>query len=203
MKEEIPYVIDIIGTLTTKRTKIKFRNNSKTYSPLPITINQSFFKGWDCMMCGKCCRIKTDFVLEEITPELADKFLSTDIVINGQVKQIYYYKKDKDGCCYLKENRCTIHEKKPLQCIVHPIHVDKMKDKLYLHKRQYKRNWRFGCKMCFNIYTENERQKDIYFFQRLLQLADRLEIKTYIPSILNYLKSLDLTNIPSIIFNSK
>lgn len=179
----IPYIIEIVGNLTTKPITIE----GKKFKPRELVISDIFFRSWGCGCCAKCCRINTTLILADKIniPDFHQNFIPTEININGNKKTIYIYNKGGGGCKYLNErNMCTIESIKPLQCKIHPNHVDIIKEKLYLRKRQYGRNWKFGCQIQFTEYNKIQQLRDIAFFNELNNLAKKLGIETHIPRIL-------------------
>lgn len=75
-----------------------------------------------CRMCGKCCRI---FYIPLTEEELRSRKFKTEFDYE-QIKNVLFdeiekncwniLKRNKNGCVYLKGNKCTIHNNKPKYC---------------------------------------------------------------------------------------
>lgn len=183
----IPYIIEIVAKLTLEPVVIE----GQKFIPRELVISDTFFRNWACGMCAKCCKINTTLLLADKIdiPNFYENFIPTEISVNNKKKIVYIYNKGGGGCKYLTDqNYCSIETVRPLQCRVHPIHIDKIREKIYLRKRQYGRNYKFGCLIKFGEYNKIQQMKDILFFKDLNKLAEKLGIKTHIPSIIKHLE---------------
>jgi hypothetical protein len=85
---------------------------------------------------------------------------------------------------------CSIHKWKPIHCampLIRIIHRDKL-DTTFLIKKQYGYSWAFGCPVQFKPFDLTELEEiDIPVLQRLQESAEDLDIKTYLPEIIQWL----------------
>lgn len=87
--------------------------------------------GGECKQCGKCCSFDSGYLVEGDVSKIA-KFLriSEKELKEKYLQKIYMYgkevlkpktiKKERHygACIFLKDNKCSIHEVKPLNCKV-------------------------------------------------------------------------------------
>jgi len=151
--------------------------------------------GEKCEQCGKCCSYGSGFMLESEIPRIAqflniekDKFIKDFLeeseIFHTKVFKIKPFKKaDKPygPCMLLQDNKCRIHNVKPLHCIVG--NCSEHGDDLH--------TW-FILNYCLNIYDpESIRQYASYLETggRLLKGAELERLfpdKAKLKRILNY-----------------
>ena len=90
---------------------------------------------------------------------------------------------------------CTIHEMKPTHCAMPLIQINnyrvkESKTSSSLLKRQYGRNWAFGCPIKFEPFDYEEFVNwDLPVLRRLLVNAEDLGLNTWLGEIIDYLES--------------
>lgn len=87
-----------------------------------------------CKMCGECCRkFAISVTYSDIIrwrDEKRDDIISEIYWYNGKLGQGFYFTKTltaingKSICPFLKENKCSINDTKPLRCKTYPIKTD-------------------------------------------------------------------------------
>ena len=193
MNETTFYLFDAICRLVKEKTIIEIGNIQKEYMSFKkIVLSKGFFQSSNCQCCGICCN-KINTSLFTFKKQVNNHFSAKErlrVLTNNSEKEtnIYCYYK-KTGCVYLKDNKCNIHKDKPLQCRITPIHIDKMRDTIYIRKRQYKRNFRFGCGMLFEKFNVKTLKSDIILFEQIQEKMQKIGINTFLPEIIQYLNS--------------
>lgn len=86
---------------------------------------------------------------------------------------------------------CIIHVVKPTNCAFSLRVCDsKREDIILLTKKQYGRNWVFGCPAEFGEFNREEFEMyDLKALRSLLRIAEDLGISTFLPEIINWLES--------------
>ena len=89
-----------------------------------------------CEMCGNCCKYPDKIALNDSDIcLLADHFkISTQEVINKyiHVSGKNFFFKQSHPCQFLKDNKCSIYQSRPLTCRVFPIHFKKFYPVIYI-----------------------------------------------------------------------
>lgn len=192
-------MLEDFGRLTKRKIKVQVKDKIVTYKPAKhIILSAIFFKRGLCIACGNCCKkIDTNlFVTEPIHEDLKKEFnvkipvIVKNGLLNKKKTNVFVYSKSKN-CGFLDEdNKCKIHKNKPLQCRIHPIHIDTLRDSIYIKKRQYKRNFAFGCQMEFKKFGYKRLVNyDIPFLKDMDKMAKQLGFDTYLPEVINYLEA--------------
>jgi Fe-S-cluster containining protein len=96
---------------------------------------------FSCIGCGACCKLPEGRVqLTEDEAQIIAKLLKLNL---NQFLEKYASLEDgiiklfdscEGYCIFLKENRCTIYEKRPLQCQTFPFWPENLKSKFRWHK---------------------------------------------------------------------
>ena len=74
--------------------------------------------GVECKQCGHCCSHGTGYVLVSEAGKYDEKYLEEKKVFNTKVFKFKTKGKPFGKCVFLKNNKCSIHKKKPLHCRV-------------------------------------------------------------------------------------
>ena len=191
-------LFDIIGKFVIESTTIEINGKTIKYEPSKkIEITDAFFRNFNCQRCGNCCQ-KTQIDLfwtendyYDLPNNIKDYARCISIKVDGREEHLWMYKNDNKECHFYKFNKqeeissCEIHRWKPIICWLTPIWIDKIKDTVVIHKRIIKRNWKYGCKMKL---CKVNLKEDIKKFERLNNITNYLQIKTYLPQIIAYLE---------------
>lgn len=97
--------------------------------------------GFVCSRCGRCCGDTEDAVrhilllrsdADRISKETSLDFHEFADEVAGFEPYIYEMKKPEDGkCFFLKDNRCSIYELRPLICRFYPFELRNLGDNRY------------------------------------------------------------------------
>ncbi|MFA5395566.1 MAG: YkgJ family cysteine cluster protein [Methanogenium sp.] len=204
----VVYMFQYIYRLTKHDITITFAKNYKlkVSPPKKVEISEKFFRNFKCSTCGECCSKRPvslvylaskavcfDNYVDDLTVLDIKKCHNFVVKINEKSYEIKAYQNDSKRCRFLKDNLCQIHSIKPLHCALPHMHIDGNKQGIArLTKRQYGRNWLFGCKaketsFDYNVY----RDWDLPLLRKLCDLAQALDLDTWWPEILVYLENLD------------
>ena len=110
-----------------------FRNylkgkGSKEVDKVVQELNKDVSSQIDCTQCGNCCKtINAAFTSDEAeitAPHLniSGKSFLAKYCQHHELDDIYYIK--NPPCVFLKENKCTVYEKRPASCAEYP-HLNK------------------------------------------------------------------------------
>jgi uncharacterized protein len=116
-------------------------------------MNEPWFKNglrFKCTGCGKCCTGSDGYVFlspEDLislsrhfnlsVQELIDRYTR---IVDGQICLLDA--PDSDECIFLKDNRCTAYESRPIQCQAFP---------WWLHNLKSPESWRSAAEHCEGI----------------------------------------------------
>ena len=188
-------------------------NGKETKHPVQksILIGASFFRKFVCSCCGWCEHIRPTldyfpFELKRIDKKDIKKDLKQfTFNINNKEKHIIMYDQldhNNNKCKYTCNNLCLIHSYKPFSCALEPIKIRVKGNNSYLSKAKFGRSWliRDGhtaqCK--FEKFDTNQfNNLDMPLLLKLEEIANYLEINTWLPEIIRYLKSIDLNQLPN------
>lgn len=109
---------------------------------------------------------------------------------------------------FLKDNKkyCRIHEYRCITCGFPHMEMwtNPSRNSGFLGHKQFGRNFRLGCQVDIKRPLDQETLNDnIYWLERLNIVADYFNIDTYLPEVINFLKTVDVNNPPKydIVFN--
>ena len=184
---------EYIGKLAVNPVEIEFHERELTLTPpKEIKISELFFRSAVCKQCGRCCgkfdKVKywcifsesdlknIEFKLPANTRVKWRKEITEDVIkVDGREYPIYYFKHDKEHCQFLKDNKvtvCELHQCKPLHCRFPPIKLKQIKDRVYVTKEAYGRNYRFGCPIKFKPFDRQEFENwDLAVFAQLKNIS--------------------------------
>jgi Fe-S-cluster containining protein len=130
---------------------------------------------FNCSKCGLCCGDTPSKTRHVLLPWLDAKEIArfTDkpigdfaTPINGKRPYVFEMRKTPDGkCVFLKDNKCTIYEIRPLICMFYPFELKTCESGVY--------SFRFTeeCPGIFAANVEQNKALDREFFMELLNLA--------------------------------
>jgi len=184
--------VTINGTLYSARTR--------------VTISPCFFRDFVCQGCGKCCRVNThlfytlpEMLVNNISPDdlrnqgFVEAPLTIESLAGKHAEVLFVSKWNVQTKCpwQLADNKCMIHDTKPIQCTLTPLHLDynKRTQTVRLTKRLFGRNWRFGCPMIKVPTTPEILDADMKKLMTLYLIAESFGIDTWIPEIITKLAS--------------
>lgn len=135
-----------------------------------------------CCKCGLCCgdtETKMRHVLllkhdvERIAKYVGREIKAFTVDIIGRTPYIYEMQKSKSGkCIFLKDNKCTIYEARPLICRFYPFELSTNDEGIYVFRTTEE---------CPGVHVQNTQGKgkklDLDFFMILLNLA-RVEFES-------------------------
>lgn len=195
--------LEMLSKVAKKSFAFEQGGNVTTYgAPKQVYISQTFFRRFDCQMCGWCCIRATleyyPFQLDAIKGKQIESNLKKEIfTINGVEKFILKYDQldhDCRKCKFLKPTTCMIHDQHSFNCRLEPIKMRRRGDKGYLMKTHPGRRWvrREGiqaqCKF-FDYSMEQLRDHDLPLLEEMNRIAEYLGIETWLPEIINRLKT--------------
>jgi hypothetical protein len=173
--------------------------------PDHVVISSLFFRKDICKQCGWCCR--RVFTLDYLTNDniLAQTQRTVPVPlrirINGKTRTMKdfnysYIQKSPAVCDYLTSPvGCKIHGKHPLSCRLELIKViSDSKGTSRLTKQGYGRGWMKDCTgvkaSCeFGPFDRTQfEQRDLPAVIELQKIADKLEIQTWLPEIIEQLR---------------
>ena len=170
--------------------------------PTQVTISRYFFRNFKCLMCSRCCSKvrfyncydEVEFLGEfkKLYPDEVPLFEKSELKLNGNSYNLYNRKhRDVEGCHYLSKAGCGIHLLNPIHCRVPLVKIKRVKDRTYLSKEQYGRNWQFGCEAVFpgELSVDNVTADEKNTLNRILKVSESYNIKTWLPEILDYLNT--------------
>lgn len=102
---------------------------------------------------------------------------------------------------FLKDNKkyCRIHEYRCITCGFPHMEMwtNPSRNSGFLGHKQFGRNFRLGCQVDIKRPLDQETLNDnIYWLERLNIVANYFNIDTYLPEVINFLKTVDVNNPP-------
>jgi len=209
-------LIKYLGVLTKELVFVTVGNKTQQYDPSKkVIISEKFFRSGKCKMCGRSCNVdfslaftESDYIRirdSEDSDEKSELLVGLDVVTISIQKYdslntfpSYLYVNKNKRCDFavpfnedgIEKWRCSIHKIKPVHCALPLLQIDRYKkDRTRVIKRQYGRNWAFGCPVEFEPFDYDEFVNwDLYNLKRLKQNADDLGLRTWLPEIVDYLE---------------
>ncbi len=149
--------------------------------------------------------------------EFMESLEEREVIVNGKAKKLYVSVRDKESpivtfhgtperkpmkrCRWLNSgedhtiglhwDKCKIHPYRSVTCRIPHMRIKESGDGKYgiLGVQSYGRNWQLGCPAKFEeVIDENDIQSKINTLSILQQYAEDLEIETYLPDVIKYLK---------------
>jgi Fe-S-cluster containining protein len=172
-----------------------------------VKISPSFFRGYECKQCGYCCKnvslewLACDFP-ERLVNDLNTQVLFSPIINGNQpviVRRILS-PQSATKCRYLIDNACSIHDCSPFSCRFELFRVRETKDSGILTMQKSGRSWivREGTTAQCKIVpmTESFLDQAILYLGELGKFADDLQVKTWIPEIVEFLSTVKFPTFP-------
>ncbi len=86
---------------------------------------------------------------------------------------------------------CDIHPVKSITCIFPHSNMYHTNGVTHIRKQQFGRNWALGCPVAFTGFNlERFDTIDVPLFERLLRIANDMQVETYIPELLEWFQKL-------------
>ncbi|MEA1993902.1 MAG: YkgJ family cysteine cluster protein [Euryarchaeota archaeon] len=82
---------------------------------------------FECQQCGECCKSRwVPLTLSDIL-RIKNEAPSEEFLLVWNEKELVIERREWDnGCVFLEDNKCSIHEIKPLICRLYPIAVSEL-----------------------------------------------------------------------------
>lgn len=198
-------LLQLICRFAKKDVIIKVGDKTLTFkAPKKVSISALLFRGGYCQRCGRSCKVGFNLYYTqneyfELPQDFKKKLKPILIKVNNKEKYLWYFKNPTSftkNCAFLEYDLntlagCKIHEYNPIHCALPLIQVNQVKGKTLLIRRQYGRNYRFGCPVKF---TEFDRNKfiewDLLQLERLYQASKYLEVDTWLYEIIKTLEDI-------------
>jgi len=191
-----------IHAVSKENIELSYKDkNIRLLKSTEIKISPTFFKTIVCGGCGMCCGVGFYIILTEsdFTNINNDSFHLDKIVVNGNDIDISTLSYEKNHFCPFldtgKKYGCLIHGHHQITCHA-PFRIPLfVKNKVYWTKKMYGRNWAWKDKsmMCKaqvqrKVYTQDEKTRDISFFEHLERVCEDISIENTCPEIIDTIK---------------
>lgn len=194
----------IVGVYLASVTSEVFEYQRVRYSPLPIRISPTLFRGFECVArCGGCCpRFTLDFLPGEHVPRRIPVEMRRIYIDGRSVSVASDTQEDSSGhfCRNLDpfSGRCRIYAQRPFSCDFEPIRFVRRKSIIQLGQRMYGRGWAMkridggrGARCVFTNEASTPVEDIVLKFQRLADWASHFRIRTRIPQIIEWCQNGD------------
>lgn len=171
--------------ISTSTVEVQIDNEVIVFEPPKvITISPLLYRGDSCSMdCDKCCYFNFNLWAGcEPVPDTAH--LEHIIVNNHLTKPIFVEPHSKRLCPHLAKQGCAIHDINPIHCRMPLMKFKQVKNKVYITKEQFGRNWALGCPIKFGSYDLKAYGEDMNRLIRVKKVTDYFGIETAISAII-------------------
>jgi Fe-S-cluster containining protein len=165
-------------------------------------ISDNLFRSYNCLNygCSKCCK-KTRFwnIFSADQYEENKKIYDTEtysgknvtVKVNGKDKEFYIEDHTNTFCDHIDHEGefCRIHLTNPIHCALPLIKFKRVRNKTYVTKEYFGRNWNMKCPAVFVPMTEEGYEGLLYMMDRVKRFADEMEIETRIDDIIFEIKN--------------
>lgn len=202
LPKSIDKLFSYLGSITKEPFTVEFDKFKKKYiPPKKVIISDNLFRQYNCLNenCSRCCWKIRDWNIftSNQFDELKSKYLEGSrtlipkiININNNNITFYVENNTKKVCPHLdrKNNLCKIHILNPIHCALPLIKFKNIKGRTHITREYFKRNWLMGCPAKFKKMDENGYKTTIFMLNRVKQMAEELNINTYIDKIIDEVK---------------
>lgn len=168
--------VGYFAKIATTKVEVELDSEVMTFEPpKSIAISSLLYRSDNCLItCNKCCYFPKaclwaacESYLKSASPKL--------ITINNKDKLIFT--EEFKTCPHIVLGvGCGIHEINPIHCRMPLMKFKQVKDKVYIIKEQYGRNWALGCPIKFGDYNLSAFNEDINRLTRIKKTVDYFEI---------------------------
>lgn len=202
----IEKLFDYLGRITKERFVVEYKNIKKNFKriynpPTKIVVSNNLFREYSCLKykCSRCCWKLRDwnvFTRKQMF-ELRNKYNEESkypkpqiIIINKKKFIVYVENNTTRHCPHLdkENNKCKIHIINPIHCALPLIKFKSVKGTTYITREYFGRNWLMKCPVKFKPMTEGGYKTTLFMLDRVKQMAEEYNIKTYIDDIINEVK---------------
>lgn len=202
-----------LGDIAKSSFSIEVGGKLHTYDPpSDVIVSDNLFRGYSCLNygCSKCCT-KTRFwnIFSAGQYEENKRIYENEIYagksiivkVNDKDKEFYVEDHTNTFCDHVdKEGEaCRIHLTNPIHCALPLTKFKRVRNKTYVTKEYFGRNWNMKCPAVFAPMTEEGYEGLLYMMDRVKRFADEMEIDTRIDDIIfeikNKWKEMNYTNI--------
>ena len=117
----------------------------------------------NCEIAIKCCKIVPPMIFQFEQKDFQDNIFYNEF----NSEKIPLLNKSDKNCIFLKDNKCSIYQKRPLNCKMFPIDIKRINDKLYWINLDF-------CKIPENI------ESNLNKFENALLKIPRKELDLYV-----------------------
>jgi len=187
---------------------VSFKENKKNvilkfYPVKKVVVSDNLFREYSCLdyNCSRCCWKKRDFNIYTTKQfeELKNKYPNENlpgkkeiIFVNDKIFEFYVEENINQYCRHLDDinNKCKIHTANPIHCALPLIKFkqNKKTNTTHITREYFGRNWFMNCPVKFKPMTEEGFNTTIWMLSRVKDMADELNIPTYLPEVIEEVK---------------
>jgi Fe-S-cluster containining protein len=171
--------------IATSKVEVQVDNEVMTFEPPEvITISPLLYRSDNCSTnCDKCCYF--NFNLWAGCEPIPNTAQLEHIVVNSHLaKPIFIEPHSKKLCPHLTKQGCGIHDINPIHCRMPLMKFKQVKDKVYITKEQFGRNWALGCPVKFGPHDLKAYGEDMNRLCRVKKVVEYFDIETAISTII-------------------
>lgn len=176
-----------------EKVTIEYDNIKYSLGGTGYKMNNLFYRTFNCKACGRCCTSANAFLVmepEDLLPENSHLFKEITVKINGESHTLLT-STIKCNKFIQPDGRCLMYQNRSITCRAPHIFLDysTKHQMLYLHKRQYMRNWAMGCKSIQEPYTWQSLDEDLQTLKYIQTRANTYNIPNYYNEIINQVET--------------